>query len=404
MSYLAIRRSFALGDGTLVDRWLRFAPAIQARYEAEQHEQRVRDLRSAVLVGIALYNVYNFTSIALLADVLWISVVLRVAVVTPVSLALIWLIGRTTPLWAERLVLIGVLNAYLLPIFLFWLTEEPLGLFTFAELTLIVVFANMLLALRFRHAAAFTAAAFGASLLALLAKGGVAEGLQFALAVQLATACVFSLYSNHRLERRRCRDYLAAPDATLQAENANVARLRFQDLSRTDALTGLPNRLLLTERLDEWFAGSEAIALMMIDIDHFKLYNDALGHPAGDECLQRVADVFAAAGQTESRFCARFGGEDFTFAVRGVTELEAVRLAKGLVLSVEAQGIVHPSRSDGPGVVTISLGLAIKPRGIAASPAGMFAAADRALYLAKQRGRNRFVIDDGGADGIVHNA
>ncbi len=95
---------------------------------------RVREIRHAIYFGLVLYNVYNITSIILLTDILSLSVFR-----TPfpchaaVSLLLAWMVGKTQPKTSERIVLGGVLNAYLLPLFLFWLTNAPLGLFTFAN-------------------------------------------------------------------------------------------------------------------------------------------------------------------------------------------------------------------------------------------------------------------------------
>ncbi|WP_279479191.1 GGDEF domain-containing protein [Aureimonas sp. SK2] len=375
-----------------LDRWLRFSPAVDARY-AENAAGRIAELRTAIVVGLVLYNVYNFTSIMLLPDCLLLSVMLRVGLVTPVSLALIWLIGTTPPLWAERFVTFGVFNAYLVPVFLFWISGTPQGLFTFGELPLTIIFANMLLALRFRYAALFTAGALAATLVALHAKSGLDPSLRFAFSVQITTACLFSLYANYRHERRRCLDYLATLSATRQAHDADAARREFQDLSRTDALTRLPNRRHLTEQLEAWTSASQDLSVMMIDIDHFKLYNDTLGHPAGDDCLQQVAAVFASIiGGHEDAFCARFGGEEFTFVLRGVGEMEAARWARALVQTVAALELAHPARSDGIGVVTISIGLVCIGAGQAATPSELLSAADRALYVAKRRGRNRFVI------------
>ncbi|KQT46819.1 hypothetical protein ASG52_14065 [Methylobacterium sp. Leaf456] len=393
MSALAIRRFYDLGGEPLLDRWLRLAAPIQDRYDAEHAGRRTSELRAAILVGIALYNVYNLTSIVLLPDILWLSVALRVGLVTPVSLGLAWAIGRTSPLWTERLVLVGILNAYLLPVSLFWMTRDPLGLFTFGELSLTIIFANMLLALRFRHAVAFTAGALAATLLAVASKPDLAPALQAAFAVQITTACIFSLYANAVMERRRCADYLSALEASLRAKSADAARREFENLSHTDALTGLPNRRHLADTLDDWLSRPDAMALMMIDIDHFKLYNDALGHPAGDDCLRRIAGTFADFARRHDAFCARFGGEEFTVLVRdGGSELALARCARQLGKAVEALALVHPARADGIGVATISIGVARRPEGAVLPAADLIAEADRALYAAKRRGRNGFVL------------
>ena len=133
---------------------------------------------------------------------------------------------------------------------------------------------------------------------------------------------------------------------------------------------------------------------MMIDIDHFKMFNDALGHPAGDECLKVIADTFANAFPDTEQFCARFGGEEFTLAVRDAGELKARRMAQALVSAVEALRIPHPGRADDVGVVTISVGVALKPEDASTTRESFLSLADEALYQAKRKGRNCFVLSD----------
>jgi diguanylate cyclase (GGDEF)-like protein len=383
--------------------WLRFDHKTRLRYEAEHGAERVATLRAAIYVGLFLYNAYNLTSVALLHDVLALSVGLRVLVVTPMSLALAWTIGRLPSHLREPLVLGALMGAYFIPVFLFWLTSEPLGAFTFGEFSLTLIFGNMLLPLRFRHAVLFTCWAFAITAVAILAKPDLDPMLRFAFSVQLATACLFSLYANYRTERRRCLDYLLALKARLEAGVAEAARQQYQDLSRTDALTGLPNRRLLNERMDQWFKEEAPFAVVMIDIDHFKLFNDVLGHPAGDDCLRDVAAVFAQVSKGTDMVAARFGGEEFTLAVKDAGDLAAARLARHIVQAVESLAIVHPGRSDGVGVVTVSVGVAFKPAGNSASQAVTFEAADRALYEAKRRGRNCFVIGHKSGSSLAMN-
>ena len=134
---------------------------------------------------------------------------------------------------------------------------------------------------------------------------------------------------------------------------------------------------------------------MMIDIDHFKAYNDSLGHPAGDDCLQLVADAFAQiASETEGAFCARFGGEEFTFGLRDAEDAEVARLARKVRQSVEDLCIPHPDRPDDTHVVTVSIGVAQSEAGAKCSLKDLLTAADQSLYLAKAQGRNRVAIAD----------
>lgn len=393
MHLQAIRKTFSLNREQVLDQWLRFAPPIEDRYNGDHAADRVREIRHAIYFGLVLYNVYNITSIILLTDILSLSVFVRLFLVTPVSLVLAWMVGKTQPKTSERIVLGGVLNAYLLPLFLFWLTNAPLGLFTFGELFLTIVYANMVMTLRFRHAIILTAICLACSLLAVLTKPGLDPALQLAFSIQILTTCALSSYANYISETRRCADYLAKLEADLQATNAEMACQQSHVISRTDALTQLPNRLYLQERLTDWFGQHPSITVMMIDIDFFKPYNDALGHLEGDRCLREIARLFAAAGDAPNIFCARYGGEEFTLAVQGTSEADAMRLARRLLHGVEDLGIPHPARPDGLSMVTISIGIAHKAQGVFDTQSALLAAADRALYSAKQQGRHRFVFD-----------
>ena len=174
-----------------------------------------------------------------------------------------------------------------------------------------------------------------------------------------------------------------------QLEEANKL---LTELSYKDPLTGVANRRHFEEILDsEWRRGVRSrtpLGLLMADIDFFKAYNDTCGHPAGDECLRRIAGAMQDGVRRAGEALARYGGEEFAIIVPDVTLEQAAAFAEDLRTRVEALRIQHPA-SGGHKVVTISLGAAsLVPRdGIL--PANLLAAADGALYRAKQRGRNR---------------
>ncbi|WP_427025279.1 diguanylate cyclase domain-containing protein [Aureimonas ureilytica] len=394
MVQATIQRVFGLGERPAIGRWLQFAPPLQARYDADHGAARAAELRSAILLGLCFYNVYSLTALLLMPDIAALGIGLRLGFFTPLMAALAWAVRHLPPVWNERLIFGGILGAQGFPVWQFWLTESPLGLLTFGELFLCIVYANMLLALRFRYAAAFSACALAMTLLAILLKPGLSSTVQLAFTVQIVTAAAFALCGNYRVERRRCADYVSALGATLEAQQADAARRTFEDLSRTDALTGLPNRRHLSETIDAWWSTPGDLALMMIDIDHFKPYNDRLGHPAGDECLCRVADALAAAAHGGKAFCARFGGEEFAVIARVEDEADAVRWARRLVRAVRVARIPHPARPDDLQVVTVSVGAASGRRAGVTSPASLLARADAALYAAKTKGRNGFAIGE----------
>lgn len=178
--------------------------------------------------------------------------------------------------------------------------------------------------------------------------------------------------------------------AQLEAANAGLA-----ELSTTDALTGLFNRRHFDAALDRELARAarhtQAIALLMIDVDEFKKYNDALGHPAGDACLRRIADILRNNAQRASEFAARIGGEEFAIVAGGLTPDEALALAERIRQEVADAGIAHPSRDDGQVSISIGVSCAL-PEQLPLTAQALIAGADAALYQAKREGRNRSIL------------
>lgn len=390
-----MERSADPTHGLRLDRLLRFDPATAARHEDEHGAERIRDIQHNILLGLIFYNVYNLTSIALMPDIFWLSVGLRLFAVTAASLVLVWAVARLPPIVREWLLMVAVFNAILFPILFFWLTRAPLGNYTFGELSLSIYFANMVMVLRFAPALMLNVLTTAVVTLAVLTKPGLPPALVYAFVVQFVTATTFAGLGNFFVERRRCLEYLRTLNATIRAEDAEKLRSTLVEMSQTDALTGLPNRRYLDQHLADWFDSDCKIAVMMIDVDRFKRFNDHLGHQAGDACLQRLADVFKLETRDADSFAARFGGEEFIVVVRHQALLDVARLAQKLLRAVESQQIVHPHRQDGIGVVTVSIGIAHLTDRRGASVATLLAAADEALYRAKRLGRNRFMIFDG---------
>jgi chemotaxis family two-component system sensor kinase Cph1 len=168
------------------------------------------------------------------------------------------------------------------------------------------------------------------------------------------------------------------------------ANATLKGLATTDPLTGLPNRRLFDERLRmAWqraLGELKSLAVVAIDIDNFKKYNDRFGHPAGDECLRQVAAAMGSEHRGDD-VVARLGGEEFGALLFGTDARGAAVVAERLRLAVEQLGIEHPLNDAG--VVTISLGIAAGSPAQWGEPARLLSAADQALYQAKASGRNR---------------
>jgi len=167
------------------------------------------------------------------------------------------------------------------------------------------------------------------------------------------------------------------------------------ELSAIDALTGLRNRRAFDEYVTRAFAGARrrqsSLAVIMIDVDRFKQFNDRFGHAAGDRCLRKISAVLRESAARSEDLAARYGGEEFVVILPATPLAGAQVVAEEIRRGIEALGIAHPDNEAG--VVTVSLGISFSQRG-AGDPSGLFELADRALYDAKRGGRNRVSVSN----------
>ena len=159
-----------------------------------------------------------------------------------------------------------------------------------------------------------------------------------------------------------------------------------------DALTGLPNRRRFdVEMRARWLAaavGGDPLAVLMLDLDHFKEYNDAYGHPQGDRALREVARTLAASLSRRSDLVARWGGEEFVVLLPATGLTDAVAVGERMVRAVADLDLDSPVGEATPRI-TASVGVAVTSNEHVHDPDALVAAADRELYRAKRAGRNR---------------
>ncbi|MGX7744595.1 diguanylate cyclase domain-containing protein [Rhodopseudomonas parapalustris] len=168
---------------------------------------------------------------------------------------------------------------------------------------------------------------------------------------------------------------------------------RLSVMASMDLLSGLANRRGFQTQLEfEWLKGQQTghrLALMMIDVDHFKLFNDSYGHPEGDACLSRIGESLAAVANQTGGFAARYGGEEFCLLLPETGTARAVQVGELVRATIEQLALPH--RTSAFEHVTVSIGVACALPSEQASPAELVEAADAALYAAKHRGRNNVV-------------
>lgn len=180
-------------------------------------------------------------------------------------------------------------------------------------------------------------------------------------------------------------------DRTRELREANF---KLELLSNTDGLTGAANRRCFDSALiQEWNRAQRSglpLALIMLDVDHFKAYNDRYGHLAGDDCLRALAMVMLKAVRRSGEMVARFGGEEFVVLMPDTSEERMLATARRIQDAVAELSITHSAAPTGR--VTLSFGMACIAPSVDQSPKSLIASADAALYRAKALGRDRIEV------------
>ncbi|HCT40742.1 MAG TPA: hypothetical protein DF427_06145 [Moraxellaceae bacterium] len=212
--------------------------------------------------------------------------------------------------------------------------------------------------------------------------------------VLLFSAAGIALLTSYLLEGNERRSFLQTLLVQRQKAELEEINTKLERLSVEDPLTGLANRRRFEAILDEeWrrcLRQELPLAVMMVDVDSFKLYNDTYGHQAGDECLSRIAQELCQFARRPGDCVARYGGEEFVIVWPGATADEAYIEMQKLVIQIRSLRIRHHV-SPVTDVVTVSAGIAACVPGSHDSPYRLVRDADMALYNAKRQGRNRCV-------------
>jgi diguanylate cyclase (GGDEF)-like protein len=250
---------------------------------------------------------------------------------------------------------------------------------------LVIVHATLFLGLLFRYVLAVAVCLVCAFVAIGLAFGVHGGDLGFAASVLVATA-LMAVLSAGRMERLMRTTF--------------VETQLLNDIAERDGLSGLYNRRMfdtLTRRL--WQQAQRehaALQVILVDIDHFKRFNDLYGHQAGDDCIRTVAGVIGNAARRPLDFCARYGGEEFALVLFAPSGLDPGALPERLRRDIMSQAVAHAD-SEAANVITVSIGSAIAEPGSKRSLAGLIQTADEALYRAKQMGRNQVLHVDAGS-------
>jgi sigma-B regulation protein RsbU (phosphoserine phosphatase) len=225
------------------------------------------------------------------------------------------------------------------------------------------------------------------------------------LAIAIKQADIFQKLQKELAERQQAQARMREINQQLALSNEELARAThlLEQVVNIDGLTQIANRRCFNDRLEhEWqrlYREQKPISLLLFDVDYFKRYNDCYGHQMGDDCLFKLAQTVQEVVYRPADLVARYGGEEFGIILPN-TDLEgASSVAKRIHAAIQALNIPHKT-SDVSDVVTISMGIANLIPISELSSADLIAVADRALYRAKEQGRNQSGICDYSGDSI----
>ncbi len=371
-------------------RWLRFPAPLEDIFERETSVARVRHMIVAGMIAVLTYDLFLFSDYSMVPDIIKAALIIRLGIVTPLTLLVMAAQYRgLSPQLREGAGMAVTLAGGAGLIYLLGLSREPNASYYIYGLILVIMFGNIVLQLRFWYAVAASLVMMAVYSTVTLATLGSLPITQINNIVVLLSTVALSLFANYKLEQDHRRSYLLNLRERIHGAVLSDRNNKLMELSHIDPLTGLANRRELTEYLDLLLQkpATNQLAIVMFDVDHFKLYNNYYGHPMGDECLRQIAIVLAKSARRSADLVVRFGGEEFVAVLPGCDLPTAERFAERILKAVQDLLIPHAA-SPISIYVSISAGVATGRITTSTDVQSIFARADAALYRAKSAGRN----------------
>jgi diguanylate cyclase (GGDEF)-like protein len=382
-------------DVELAKTWRqRRCETLASLYNAQQRKAQRDEARLAIWFVAGLYVLFAAADAVLIEDVLGYAVAARIMIGLTYGLGIGLQIRRgVRASFVEMQCAMGVVVGFAAWLILTSLSAHTSNVLLYTSYgTVFMMVANLFYNLRFRVALitsgsitliffAATAFLFDASFEFFVATGSL-----------YLLSFVLTLFINWKLNVERYRVFLNSLSAEIRQRQARERGDELLKLSTTDALTGLANRRATDDYLQElwreWKSNSAAFAVVLIDIDYFKMYNDFYGHQKGDACLVTVAKAMEGLVAQYHGKLGRFGGEEFIVLLAANSPDEVIKVAEEIRQTVLDLEIEHEARSDHLSVLTVSIGAAFSDDVEGSKAERLVTNADRALYLAKDSNRN----------------
>ena len=381
---------------------LQFPMDIENDYRWRINAAFIKSSRGILSFGVLLYLAFGFTDYALgqaQADTLWF---IRVAVSGVMLTGIVLIFNRQLIRWVVVLTTLGMIIIGLSVILFMLMLDEPysyayhLGMIPW-QVFILIALRTYVRAIAISSLSVFLTYIFFAYSKELKPYtpevDSLIQDLRPLYIMFWGLLISMGIYLGFYMEQSARIDYVKNRLLALDAERLTLLSEELRLLSTTDGLTGLANRRHFENTFEsEWrraLRAKDSIALIMIDIDYFKNYNDHYGHQAGDQCLREVSDVFQTYAQRSGEVIARYGGEEFVVLLPRMTLAGAQRIAESLCQKIRHLNIDHAGSQEKK--VTISIGVAAMIPQLDDDEELLLKEADRALYKAKANGRNQVV-------------
>ncbi|MFT3857568.1 MAG: diguanylate cyclase [Aquabacterium sp.] len=385
--------------------WMRFPHELEERFLQDTAARRFRHFMISGWLALIVFNGFLLVDWLMARDVIWLAVQVRLFVFTPLSLIVLgtgtfaqrWALQHLSVTTRESIVLLSGIGAAASLAYILAASKSPMSQYYHVGLMVVIVYGNMVQRLRFWYAVVFSLAVYAIHIGGIMMVTAFNPRLILPMVALIGATVIFTLMTNYAMERDERRHYLLSLRRKLVMEDLGDVRERLQRLTRVDGLTGVYNRRHLDLYLRQVWQRAQHerghVSIIMVDVDHFKDYNDRYGHLMGDHCLIQVAMTMQESLRRPGDVVARFGGEEFVAVLPNANADEAMVVAERLRQAVERLGLPHQA-SRVSRCVTVSVGLAHAQARPNQEPASLLSLADEALYEAKRAGRNRVVCKD----------
>jgi len=368
-------------------------------YNEEGENGRKSATRHGLWIAVAAYLAYSVTDYLFVRDVAQYTITGRFIVgICALCLLELLIFFKAKADTVDIAAAVSVLAAYLVWLLTAQMTE---GMQAFSYYlvfgAIFMMSVNLFFSFRFQTALAASATNMLIFIIALYLFVPMLLLHKLILGAFCISCFIFTSYVNLQLNRERYKVFLNAFEASLQQAAADERGRALLHLSNTDALTGLENRRAIDQRLrDHWQRWQDertSFAVLLIDVDFFKHYNDYYGHQEGDRCLIAVSQTLEGVAFSRDAVIGRYGGEEFIVITSATRSNEVAELAEAMRAAMRTLAWPHEHRRDGTSIVTISIGVS-STRGSSKQVDKVIYEADRALYVAKASGRDTVMVFD----------